>query len=78
MMFCLFKVGIIINYHSHWVLMSEDSRTMDPPRSNDDADVLFDSPRPSVVNGVLFDHILLVDLLQNIQITQIDTAEIYR
>jgi hypothetical protein len=71
---CLFKLTVIRNNHSHWVLASEDPCTVDSSCSNDNPE--YDGSHPSAVNRVELDHILFVDLVQKIQITQIHRAKI--
>lgn len=72
-----FKLGIIGNHHSHWVLASENARTIHPLCPND-RDVTNHSSCPPVVNRVALDDGLFADLVQKIQVPQWHKAKVCR
>jgi hypothetical protein len=73
----LLKLGIIINNRSHWILAPEDPCPIGPPCSNDNLEIPNNHSRPFAVDRAPLDHILFVDFIQQIQITQFHDAEIY-
>jgi hypothetical protein len=72
----LLKLGIIINNRSHRILAPEDLCTIHPPCSNDNLEIPDYSSRPSVMDRAPLDHIMFVDFIQKIQITQFHNTEI--
>jgi hypothetical protein len=75
-MACLFKVGVLIHYHSDIFLTPMNASMVESPDSNYNWNTANNGTGPLSSNLLVFNNILFGDFAQQIQITEWDLPKI--